>query len=324
MTLSPARRIELFRRMLRLRNVELRIESLYHEDRMKTPVHLCIGQEAISVGVCAHLTNDDSVSSNHRSHGHYLAKGGGLNELIAELHCKESGCTKGRGGSMHLVDTAVGHMGSSSIVGGGVPIGTGMALAYKMQRSRRVSVVFFGDGAADEGVLYESVNFAILKRLPVVYIYENNGYSVCTTTSERQGQELIFHQVLPNKMWTQTVDGNSLDAVNAAAATAIALARSGGGPSLIECKTYRVREHAGSGVDRTGKYRDPAEIERWENHDPVHGLRADLLARGLLDQKGLDEMEAVIEAEIDEAFRAALKSPLPLDEDLTRYVFCED
>jgi TPP-dependent pyruvate/acetoin dehydrogenase alpha subunit len=155
--------------MRRIHKVQRRIEELYHLDDIKTPVHLCIGQEAIAVGFCAPLKKEDYITSNHRSHGHYLAKGGDLKALIAELYCRETGCSKGRGGSMHVVDTSVGHMGSSSIVGGGIPIGTGLGFASQMKKDGLVSVVFFGDGAADEGVLYESVNFAILKKLPVVF-----------------------------------------------------------------------------------------------------------------------------------------------------------
>jgi TPP-dependent pyruvate/acetoin dehydrogenase alpha subunit len=163
MKLSRKTLLKLYYDMLRIHKVQLRIESLYHLDEMKTPVHLCIGQEAVAVGVCANLNKDDYISSSHRGHGHYLAKGGDLKGLIAELYCRETGCSKGHGGSMHLVDTSVGHMGSSSIVGGGIPIGTGLALTIQMKKQNRVSVVFFGDGAADEGVLYESTSFQFVR-----------------------------------------------------------------------------------------------------------------------------------------------------------------
>ena len=179
--------------MLLIRRVQETIERRYLEDHMRSPVHLCIGQEAISAGFCHALHRDDYISSNHRGHGHYLAKGGGLNALIAELHCRKTGCSEGYGGSMHLVDRSVGHLGSSSIVGGGISIGTGMALALKMQSSQAVSMVFFGDGAADEGVLYESLNFAILKKLPVIYVLENNGWAVCSPVSSRQVGKNVFH-----------------------------------------------------------------------------------------------------------------------------------
>jgi len=309
--------------MLRIRKVQLRIESLYHLDEMKTPVHLCIGQEAVAVGVCANLRRDDYISSNHRSHGHYLAKGGDLNRLIAELYCRKTGCSKGRGGSMHVVDVSVGHFGSSSIVGGGIPIGTGHALAIKMKKEDRVSVVFFGDGAADEGVLYESVNFAILKKLPVVYIYENNQWSVYSHVSARQYGENIFHRTPAKHMFTTIVDGNSVLEVYEAAHEAVERARAGAGPSFVECKTYRMRGHAGAGSDADLGYRTEEEIAAWEEKCPVATFRARLLNDQVISEPQLAEMEKEIDAEIDEAFRFAQQSPLPQKEDLERYLFAD-
>lgn len=314
---------KLYFEMLRIHRVQLRIESLYHLDEMKTPIHLCIGLEAIAVGVCANLQPTDYISSSHRSHGHYLAKGGDLKALIAELHCRETGCSRGRGGSMHLVDTSVGHIGSSSIVGGGIPIGTGLALASRMQRETRVSVVFFGDGAADEGVLYESVNFAMLKQLPVIYVYENNQYSVCSHISARQAGELLFHCVPQRKMMSRLVDGNDVVAVYEAARGAVNRARSGKGPSLIECRTYRVRGHAGAGSDEKLGYRTADEIRSWEAKCPVSRMQERLLRDGVIDRSEILEMERQIDAEIDDAFRFAQESPLPVADDLERFLFSE-
>jgi len=313
----------LYHDMLRIHNVQLRIESLYHLDEMKTPIHLCIGQEAIAVGVCANLNKEDYISSSHRSHGHYLAKGGDLKGLIAELYCRETGCSKGRGGSMHIVDTSVGHMGSSSIVGGGIPIGTGLALAIHMKKQSRVSVVFLGDGAADEGVLYESINFAILKKLPVIYIYENNQFSVCSRVSARQAGEIIFHATLPEQMFTKTVDGNDVLEVCESAREAVLRARNGQGPSFIECKTYRVRGHAGAGSDAKLGYRSAEEIGFWESKCPVTTFCEELLKKGLISQNEIQDMEKDIDLEIDEAFRFAQESPLPKGEHILQYLFSE-
>jgi acetoin:2,6-dichlorophenolindophenol oxidoreductase subunit alpha len=310
-------------KMLRIHRVQLHIEANYHLDEMKTPIHLCIGQEAIAVGVCDHLRRDDYVSSSHRGHGHYLAKGGNLQALIAELHCRETGCSKGRGGSMHLVDPAVGHLGSSSIVGGGIPIGTGLGLAIKMQGQDRVSVVFFGDGAADEGVLYESVNFAMLKKLPVVFVLENNEYSVCSHVSGRQMEKVMFHFLPPEYLPTALADGNSVLEVHTAAQTAVARARQGRGPSFLEFKTYRVRGHAGSGSDERLGYRTAEEIQAWEARCPVAAFGHQLLAAGMLTAAELAEMTAVIDAEIDEAFGYALESPLARGEELQCYLYRE-
>ena len=323
MSLSRDILLRLYRDMLRIRKVQLRIESLYHLDEMKTPIHLCIGQEAVAVGVCANLNKDDYINSNHRGHGHYLAKGGELKRMIAELYCRETGCSKGRGGSMHLVDVSVGHVGSSSIVGGCIPIGTGLALAIQMKRENRVSVVFFSDGAADEGVLYESVNFAVLKRLPVVFIYENNQFSVCSRVSARQTGDVIFHSIPDEKMYTRMVDGNSVIEVYEAAKTAVTRARNGEGPSFIECKTYRLRGHAGAGPDANLEYRTKEELAYWEAKCPVDTFHRWILSERVADEKELAEMEREIDNEIDDAFRFAQESPLPEKGDLGLYLYKE-
>ncbi len=313
--------LSLYYGMLRIRKVQFRIESLYHLDEMKTPVHLCIGQEAIPVGISAHLTAEDYVSSNHRGHGHYLAKGGDLKAMIAELYCRKSGCSKGYGGSMHLVDTSVGHLGSSSIVGGGIPIGTGLGLAIQMQRQPRVSVVYFGDGAADEGVLYESVNFAMLKQLPVVFVYEDNGFAVCSRTEVRQRWPLLFHSAPRELLYTTTVDGNAVLEVYDAAKAAVERARSGQGPSLIQCNTYRMRGHSGAGSDAKLGYRTDEEIGGWQAKDPVAVYREWLLAQKVATTAELTEMDWAIDAEIDQAFQFAQESPLPGREDLLTHLY---
>jgi len=290
---------------------------------MKTPIHLCIGQEAVAVGVCANLNKGDYISSTHRGHGHYLAKGGNLKRMIAELYCRETGCSKGRGGSMHLVDISVGHAGSSSIVGGCIPIATGLALAIQMKKQHAVSVAFFGDGAADEGVLYETVNFAILKRLPVIFIYENNQFSVYSHVSARQAGEAIFHAAPPDQMYTRIVDGNSVLDVYEAVKVAVNRAHGEQGPSFIECKTYRIRGHAGAGSDAALGYRTAEEIAAWEAKCPVLTFRNKLLSEQVITEQELIEMEKDINVEIDEAFSFAQESPLPKKEDLLLYLFDE-
>jgi pyruvate dehydrogenase E1 component alpha subunit len=224
---------------------------------------------------------------------------------------------------MHLIDTSVGHMGSSSIVGGCIPIGVGLGLAIKMQKQDLVSVTFFGDGAADQGVLYESVNFAALKRLPVIFVYENNQYSVCSHVSARQAGEILFHGMSPELVQSFAVDGNSVLAVYEASREAAERARAGDGPSFIECKTYRVRGHAGSGPDTALGYRTAEEIAAWEGRCPVTQFRDKLLADRVITEEGIGEMEQKIEAEMDEAFRSAQESPLPKGEDLALYLFRE-
>jgi len=322
MTLKQEQLIRFYYQMMRIRKVQLHIESLYHLDEMKTPVHLCIGQEAVAVGVCASLNQHDYVSSNHRGHGHYLAKGGDLKAMIAELYCKETGCSKGRGGSMHLVDTSVGLMGSSSIVGGGIPIATGLGLAIQMKKQDLVSVVFFGDGAADEGVLYESVNFSMLKRLPVVYVYENNHFSVCSHVSSRHYGDVVFHYLPRKHLFSRKIDGNSVLDVYEASREAVERARFGMGPSFIECVTYRIRGHAGSG-DSPDNYRCEEEVSHWRAKCPVAKLRKSLVAEGVLTEQNLSEMEQRIQKEIELAFEFAQKSGYPRDEDLHLYLYHE-
>ena len=320
---SPEFLQRLYRDMLRIRKVELHMESLYHLDEMKTPIHLCIGQEAVAVGTCAALRKTDYIQSNHRSHGHYLAKGGDLKALIAELYCRETGCSKGRGGSMHLVDTSVGHLGSSSIVGGGIPIGTGLGLAIRMRGEDKVATVFFSDGAADEGTLYESLNFAILKRLPVIYVYENNEWSVCSQVSKRQWGDNVFHSCPEDKLWTAKIDGNDVLAVHETVSRAVDRARRGEGPSFIECSTYRIRGHAGSYSDAALGYRTQEEIDSWSERCPVGSFERELLADGALTKTDISTMIQVIDEEINEAFEYAQKSPLPPKETAGDYLFRE-
>jgi len=307
--------------MVRIRKTQLRIEELYHLDEMKTPVHLYIGQEAVAVGVCSNLSKKDYISSNHRGHGHYLAKGGDLNRMIAELYCKKTGCSKGYGGSMHLVDTSVGHIGSSSIVGGGISIATGLALAIQMKNQDRVSVAFFGDGAADEGVLYESINFAILKQLPVIFIYENNQFSVCSRVSARQAGDVIFHRTPTKHMNTCKVDGNSVLDIYKATKAAVDRAHSGKGPSFIECNTYRLRGHAGAGSDAILGYRTAGEIAYWEAKCPITIFYKKLLQEKMITEPEFAQMEGEIDSEISKAFIFAKKSPLPTEQNLNIYLY---
>lgn len=324
MKLSNECCLDLFEKMLRIRRLQEKIEAQYLDNEMKTPIHLYIGQEAIAVGVCANLRPQDYINSNHRSHGHYIAKGGDMKALVAELFCRETGCSKGRGGSMHLIDTKVGHMGSSSIVGGGIPLGTGMALAIRMKKQDLVSVVFFSDGAADEGVVYESFNYAMLRKLPVIFVLENNQYSVCSKVLSRQGCENVYHRADQKLLLTRKIDGNDVKAVFEASQEAVARARGGEGPSFIECSTYRIRGHAGCESQDFKGYRPVEEVESWKNRCPVETFKNTLLQDGILDKPTLSDFEERIDRQILEAFEFARQSPLPLGNTLQNYLFCED
>jgi acetoin:2,6-dichlorophenolindophenol oxidoreductase subunit alpha len=239
------------------------------------------------------------------------------------LHGKETGCSKGRGGSMHLVDTSVGHYGSSAIVGGGLSIGVGMGLAVKMQRKPDVSVIFFGDGAADEGVLYESINFAVLKELPVIFILENNQYSVYSRVSARQADDNVFHKMPVKLLFTKIIDGNNVLDVYDASHKAVKRARTGRGPSFIECRTYRVMGHAGCKAQEALGYRPVEEVHYWQSRCPIAILQEQLLAEALITKNEIEEMENKIDEEIEDAFAFARQAPLPAPETLHRYLFRE-
>ena len=308
--------LELYRKMLKIRKVELKIEELYPEDEMKTPVHLCLGQEAVAAGVCANLSVDDYVFSNHRGHGHYIAKEGDLKAMIAELYCKRTGCSKGKGGSMHLVDPSVGLLGSSSIVGGCIPIATGAALGSVLQKENRVSVAFFGDGGADEGVFYESLNFAALKKLPVIFVCENNFYAVCSPQSKRQLKDDIYRRAKCLSVPGYKVDGNNVIEVYRVTHNAVSNARRGKGPSLIECRTYRWRGHVGPESDIKLGYRTQEELDEWMERCPVRNFELLLIARNIMIREEIDIVHQEVQKEIEGAFEFAQASPLPDGDEL--------
>ena len=320
-SISPEELLALYATMLRIRLVQLRIEELYPKDEMKTPVHLCIGQEAVAAGVCANLQREDYVFSNHRGHGHYLAKGGDLRAMIAELYCRETGCSKGRGGSMHLVDRSVGLMGSSSIVAGSVPLATGAALSSQMKRDGRVSVGFFGDAAAEEGVVYESVNFAVLKRLPVVFVCENNFYAVFSPLRSRQAFDGIHRRFAGCGIPTYQVNGNNVLEVYRIAQRAVEAARNGAGPSFVECRTYRWRGHSGGGSEVERGYRTQEEVDEWVKKCPVKTYERFLTREGLLTVEDKARITQSIQREIDDAFEFAQASPLPKGSDVLKYLY---
>ena len=319
----PAAQLELYRSMLRIRRVEEEIERRYREDQMKTPIHLVIGQEAAAVGCCAALQPRDLVYCSHRTHGAYLAKGGDFNAMLCEMHCRINGCAGSRGGSMHLIDKRVGMAGTSAIVGGAVPIAVGAALAAAMKGEDRVVVAFLGDATTEEGVTSESLNFAALKRLPVVFFCENNFYSVQSPLATRQPARTIHEWAATYGMPAVEADGMNVLAVHAAVTEAVQRARRGGGPTFIEVPVYRFRAHGGAGDDSQTGYRDVAERESWEPFCPLELFGAHLRGAGLLDTVTLDTMEREIAAEIAASFAFALASPDPVEADLHRHVYAD-
>ena len=303
--------LALFRSMLRIRRIEEALADRYAEQEMRCPMHLCIGQEAIAVGVCAALSGHDVVFGNHRAHGHYLARGGNLKAMIAELYGRVTGCCGGRGGSMHLIDLGVGFMGATPIVGGTVPLAVGSAWAAALMGEPRVSVVFFGDGCFEEGVVHESLNFAALHKLPVVFVCENNEFSVYTRLTERQPDRPIYRVAEAHGVAAYAGDGNDVEAVLSIAQAAVAKARQGEGPQFIELKTYRWREHCGPSFDDDLNYRSQPEIESGLKDCPIAKFLTRLKHRNVASSSEVDSFEAAIREEIKEAFQFALASAKP-------------
>lgn len=308
--------------ILRIRRVEERIAAVYAEQDMRCPVHLSIGQEAVAVGTCRALREGDYAVSAHRSHAHYLAKGGDLDAMIAELYGKEAGCCHGKGGSMHLIDVKAGFMGAVPIVGSTIPIGVGLGFASAMKKEPRVTAVFFGEGSTEEGVFSEAVNFAVLKKLPVVFVCENNLFSVYSPLSVRQppGRQ-VFEHAASYGLPSFQADGNDVQGVEKLVAQAAARARAGEGPTFLEFMTYRWREHCGPNYDDHLGYRDEAEFAHWKARDPLATLQARLLAEGALTPAAVEQLTAGIEAEIDGAFARAKAGPFPAPDMLYRHMF---
>jgi TPP-dependent pyruvate/acetoin dehydrogenase alpha subunit len=312
---SPVR--QLFRGMLRIRLVEEAIAELYAEQEMRCPVHLCIGQEAVATGVCAHLGRRDRVMSGHRSHGHYLAKGGSLREMVAEMYGRSTGCCGGKGGSMHLIDLPVGFWGATPIVASTIPIAVGLAFAASLRREDCVTVTFFGEGATEEGTFHEAVNFAATKKLPIVFVCENNLYSVYSPLSVRQpaGRE-VFWLARGHGIPAEQGDGNDVLEVFERAGEAIRRTREGQGPCFLEFKTYRWREHCGPNFDNHIGYRTEQEYLEWRKDCPIERLKAHALAEGTLLEAEMEAMSNEIKAEVTDAVRFARESPFPAQEQL--------
>jgi TPP-dependent pyruvate/acetoin dehydrogenase alpha subunit len=309
--------------MLRIRMVEEAIAERYQEQEMRCPVHLSVGQEACAVGVCAPLTTQDRMFSTHRCHAHYLAKGGDLKAMLAEIYGKAEGCIGGRGGSMHLAAPDVGLMSSVPIVASAIPLAVGASLSDKLDGNSQVTVSFIGDACVEEGVFHESANFARLHDLPVIFACENNLYSVYTRLDARQPNRSLTALPEAHGIPTKHVDGNNLNAVRAATEWAVERARSGAGPTFLLLDTYRWREHCGPNYDNHIGYRTEAEFEKWRALDPVARARETLRAAAVVNADWFDRLNSELESEIDLAFEFAKNAPLPDPALVTNFVYAE-
>jgi TPP-dependent pyruvate/acetoin dehydrogenase alpha subunit len=317
--IKPDLLLTLHRKMLEIRMFELKVQELYRVGQIPGFIHLYIGEEAVAVGVCANLKTKDLIFSTHRGHGHALAKGVPPGPMLAELSGKASGCSGGHGGSMHLYAPEYGFMGTNGIVGASILLATGAALSAKMRKTGQVVISFFGEGAVNNGAFHEALNLGAVWELPVVYICENNLYAV----------EMAFHRASKNTSVKSRaaayiipgveVDGNDVVAVYEAAHEAIERARSGKGPTLIECKTYRVMEHHEGELETD--YRTKEEVEAWKRRCPLRGSREKLLKTEAVSEDTLERMEGEITLAIEEAVEFSRSSPQPAPHTIFDHVF---
>jgi acetoin:2,6-dichlorophenolindophenol oxidoreductase subunit alpha len=318
---TPEQLKEALRKMYLIRRFEEGAEESYTRGLIHGTMHLSIGQEASAVGISLPLTDDDLITSTHRGHGHSIAKGADVAKMFAEFFGKETGYCRGRGGSMHIADVSKGNLGANGIVGGGIPIAVGAALSMKKQKTGRVVVSWFGDGANNEGAFHEALNMASVWKLPVVFVCENNGYGMSTSTKRSTAVPNVADRAGAYAMPGVIVDGNNLSDVAEASHQAVERARAGEGPTLIECKTYRHRGHSKSDRNR---YRTKEEIEDWiSNRDPIRRFEEELREYGIADLAAIEAIRADVEREITEAIEFAKASPAPEIASLTRDVYTE-
>jgi pyruvate dehydrogenase E1 component alpha subunit len=304
--------LNLYEQMYRIRAVEEAIADNYPDGKMRCPVHLSIGQEAIPAAFAQVIGVSDFAVSTHRGHAHYLAKGGNLNAMIAEIYGKSTGCAKGKGGSMHLIDLDVNFMGTSAIVGNSIPVGVGLALSAQLKKTNQISCIFLGDGATEEGVFYESVNFAAVRKLPVLFICENNLYSVYSPLSVRQPEGRSIAKMV-SAMGVQTAIGDGSDIVSCyeIMKNAVECVRNTGMPYFLEFSTYRWREHCGHSFDNDIGYRTEEEFLEWQAKDPLNNLSHQLSSADASELANIDSIKARINSEIEAAFYFADSSDFP-------------
>lgn len=318
---SPDQLREVLRKMYLIRRFEEGAEDSYMRGLVHGTMHLSIGQEASAVGICMPLTDADQITSTHRGHGHCIAKGADVKRMFAEFFGKTTGYCKGRGGSMHIADVTKGNLGANGIVAGGIPIAVGAALSAKKMKTGKVVVSFFGDGANNEGAFHESLNMASIWKLPVIFVCENNGYGMSTSTARSTAVRDIADRAAAYAMPGVIVDGNNFSQVAEASHIAVERARRGEGPTLIESKTSRYRGHSKSDRNR---YRTREEIEDWmTNRDPISLFEKELLEFGVIDQAGIEAVRATVEKEIADALEFARQSPMPDPADHELFVYTE-
>jgi len=313
----------MYRNMLRIRRFEERLAEESAQGNIPGLLHLYVGEEAVAVGACSALRKDDYITSTHRGHGHCIAKGGDLRKMMAELFGKETGYCKGRGGSMHIAAPEIGIVGCSAIAGAGIPIAAGVGLSIKLRKTDQVCVSFFGDGASNTGAFHEGMNLAALWELPVVYVLENNLYAISTPALKSTRLKNISDRAAAYGMRGVVADGMDVLSVYEAVSDAVSRARRGGGPTLVECKTYRFRGHHEGDPNRGETYRTRQEMEEWEKRDPIPRLANKMIEDRDATQEELDLISREVTKEIEDAVAFAKQSPSPKPEDATSYLFVQ-
>jgi pyruvate dehydrogenase E1 component alpha subunit len=316
--LSREHLLDLLRQMLRIRRFEEKCAELYTKEKIRGFLHLYIGEEAIAVGVMRCLTPEDAVVATYREHGHAIARGISMQPIMAEMYGKQEGCSRGRGGSMHIFDAKTRFYGGNAIVGGGLPLAIGLALADRMQRRSNVTACFFGEGAVAEGAFHESLNLAGLWQLPVLFVCENNLYAMGTALTRSESETDIHRKAESYRVPAEVVDGMDPVAVEAAASRAVAAVRAGQGPRLLECRTYRFRAHS---MFDPELYRDKAEVEQWRKRDPIPHLIGWMRKSAALHASDVAALEAEIAAEIEAAIAFAEQGRWEPVVDLTKDVY---
>jgi pyruvate dehydrogenase E1 component alpha subunit len=317
-TLKKEKTIALYRKMLEIRYFEEKVYDLYGQNLVPGTIHLYAGQEAIAVGVCANLREDDYITSTHRGHGHCIAKGAQLNRVMAEILGKKTGYCKGKGGSMHIADFSVGMLGATAVVGAGLPIAAGAGLSIKLKKTDQVVACFFGDGASNQGTFHEAINMASIWNLPVLFVCENNLYAMGTHQTRVMAIENIADRATAYGIPGVAVDGNNVLAVYKAAHEAVDRARKGEGPTLIECKTYR---HKGHSRFDPAAYRPKEEVEEWMKRDPIAQFKAKIFEMRALTKEETNKIEQEVTTAIEDAVKFATESPQPAPEEALENVF---
>jgi acetoin:2,6-dichlorophenolindophenol oxidoreductase subunit alpha len=317
--LSPKTLVELYTTMLTIRRFEERVAQEVYAGKVPGFVHSYIGQEAIAAGVCIHLTRQDRIVSNHRGHGHCISKGADMKKMMAEIYGKRTGYCKGKGGSMHIAYFSIGMLGADGIVGAGLPISTGAALAAKLEGKGNVAGVFFGDGACNEGEFHEALNLASIWKLPLLFVCENNQYGVNTSADYALGAREITRMPEAYHISNKVIDGNDVEAVYQAAFEAVAQLRKGNGPYFLECRTYRWHKHFLSQV--LEDLRPPDEVEAWKKKCPVVAFEAKLIERGVLTRSEAQSINQGILKQVEDAHIFALESPFPQPQDALQDVY---